>query len=127
MMRSRSASARFQAGVAGLDDGQRQADPVGGGLGQRAQLVVGLLGQPHHPRVVAEVVVAQLGLAVQAELAAIDGAGEGADQEVGQQVGARLLVEERLDPGRPGVQVVAVQPGQPRAGRAARTRSSRAP
>ena len=54
----------------------------------------GSLGQPDHPRVVAEVVVAQLGAAVQAELAH-HGAGERAHQEVGEHVGAGLLLEER--------------------------------
>ena len=63
--------------------------------GQAAQLVVRLLGQPHHPGVVAEVGVAQLRPPVEAELLH-DGAGEGPHQEVREHVGAGLLVEEAL-------------------------------
>ena len=85
--------------------------------GQAAQLVVRLLGQPHHPGVVAEVGVAQLRPPVQPELPH-DGAGEGPHQEVGEQVGAGLLVEQPLQARGAGVQVVAVQPGQPARGRA---------
>ena len=48
------------------------------------------LGQPHDAAVAAEVRVAQLGVAVEAELAD-DGVLEGAGQEVGQEVGAGLL------------------------------------
>jgi hypothetical protein len=49
---------------------------------------------------------------VQAQLAG-HGPVEGADQEVGEQVRAGLLVEERREPGLAREQVVAVQSGQP--------------
>jgi hypothetical protein len=98
--------------VAGLDDGEGEADAGGCGLGLFAELGGRILGQPDDPRVVAEVVLGELGVAVESELA-YDGPVEGADQEVGEQVGAGLLVEEGRQPGLAGEQVVAVQPGQP--------------
>ena len=52
-----------------------------------------------------------LAAAVEAQLL-LDGAGERPDQEVGQQVGARLVVEQLLDLLRAGEDVVAVQARQ---------------
>jgi hypothetical protein len=75
------------------------------------QLVVRLLGQPDDASVRVEVVVPQHGPAVQPELL-LHRAREGSDQEVGEEVRARLLLEERLDAGRPGKHVVAVQARQ---------------
>ena len=51
-------------------------------------------------------------MAVEAQLLD-DGAVERPDEEVGQEVGARLLVEEPLEARLPGVDVVAVQPREP--------------
>ena len=49
------------------------------------------LREPHDPRVMAEIFVAQLGMAVEAELAN-DGVLERAGEEVRQEVRARLLL-----------------------------------
>ena len=54
------------------------------------QVVGGALGEPDHARVVAEVVVAQLGVAVEPERPD-DEAVERADEEVGQEEDARLV------------------------------------
>ncbi len=102
----------LEAAVPGGYDGEREAEPVGGGLGGGAQLGGLVLGEPDDAGVVPEVVVAQLRVAVQAELG-LDGARERLHQEVGEQVGAGLVGEERLDPAGPGVHVVAVQPLEP--------------
>ena len=65
--------------------------------GQAVELVVRLLGEPDHAGVVAEVVVAQLGVAVESELDD-DGAEEGLHEEVGEHVRARLVLEELRQP-----------------------------
>src|SRR4051794_15098210 len=59
----------LEPAVAGVDDGEGQADPGRGRLGEGPELVVGLLGQPDHAGVVTEVVLPQLGMPVEAELA----------------------------------------------------------
>ena len=74
----------------------------GAQLGRRA------LREPDDPLVVAEVVVPQLRVAVEAE-AAHDDPVEGADEEVGQVVRARLVAVERA-----GEELVAVRALEPR-------------
>ena len=53
---------------ADVEHRERQAEQGGRVLGEALQLVVGVLRQPHHAGVVPEVVVAQLGIAIQPEL-----------------------------------------------------------
>ena len=90
------ASAASRPGVRRCSDltRQRQAEPGGGLLGERAQLVVGLLGQPHHARVVSR-----------SSPRAARGSGRGPSSRTTvranertrksvKQVGAGLLVEE---------------------------------
>src|SRR5581483_6103185 len=95
----------FEAGLAGLSDLERQREPGGGGFGLRPEPVGRLLREPDDALVIAEVVVAQLGVAVEPE-AAPDDAVEGADEEVGEVVGARLVLGEAAE------ELVAVGPGQ---------------
>ena len=66
--RSARAAARGRSSRRSVDDGERQPEPTAAAASAgRAQLgVVGLLGEPDDARVVAEVVVAQLRLAVEA-------------------------------------------------------------
>ena len=71
-----------------------------------------LLRQPHDACVVPEVRVAQLGVPVETGLGE-HGAGERADQEVGEHVRARLLLEPAGQPVGAAVHVVAVQPLEP--------------
>ncbi len=69
------------------------------------------LGQPHNPRVIAEIGIAQLGMAVESQPRP-HGALEAASEKVGEEVGARLgggrlghlLLSEHV------VAVVAAQP-----------------
>src|SRR5262249_11791016 len=68
--------------------------------------------EPHHARVVTEVLLAQLGVAVQPELAP-DRVLERPGQEVGEEVRARLLLQ-RLANFLPREHVVAVIARQPR-------------
>ncbi len=90
----------------------RQPDPrcrpLGGGAGRRR----GALGEPQHARVVAEVVLAQLGVAVEPELAH-HRALESPREEVGEEVRARLL-GQRLPNLVTREHVVAVLAGEPR-------------
>ena len=90
----RSSSAR--AGRADVDQSAagRTSPPP---LGLARQLGVPVLGQPDHPPVVPEVVRPQLRVPVQAELREHRPL-EAADQEVGEQVGAGLGLEQRRDP-----------------------------
>ena len=110
--RRRYRSRPLEAAVARGYDGEREAESSSGVLGEGTQLGGLVLGQPDDAGVVAEVLVAQLRPPVQAELG-LDGARERLHQEVGEQVGAGLVGEERLDPAGPGVHVVAVQPLEP--------------
>src|ERR1700674_5902396 len=59
----------LEPAVADGADLQRQADALGRAHGRRAGGLGGALGQPQHPRVVTEVLIAQLGVAVEPELA----------------------------------------------------------
>ena len=103
---------RTRGRVADVDHAQRQADGRGRLVGTPAQVGGGPLGQPDRVGVVAEVGVAQLGMAVEAELGQ-HGAGERPHQEVGEHVRARLLLEPPRQPLRAAVDVVAVQPREP--------------
>ncbi len=89
----------LQAARAGVDDGERQAEPPGDVRRGPVQLGVPGLGQPDQPPVVAEVVRPQLRVAVQAQPGQHRPV-EAADQEVGQQVGAGLGGQQRGDPVR---------------------------
>ena len=91
--------------------------------GHRLELGIGLLGQPYDARVVGEVGVAQLRVAVEAELLE-HRPRERPDQEVREQVGAGLLGEEAGDPLRTAVDVVAVQPASRRIPSRSHTASS---
>ena len=108
-----AARARFPAGrspvsttVSGRPNLRRDA------LRFRLQFRGPVLGEPDHPAVVAEVVGPQLRVPVQAEPGQ-HGPVEAAHQEVGQQVRARLGLEELAHPVRAGEHVVAVQARQP--------------
>ena len=72
--------------------------PRCGGLGARPRRRRRTLGEPHDPRVVTEILVAQLGVAIEPELAH-DRVLERAREEVGQEVGAGLLLERDRDLG----------------------------
>src|SRR3954464_13502277 len=65
----------LEAAVARGYDGEGEAEPRGGIVGEGTQLGGLVLGQPDDARVVAEVLLAQLGPPVQAELG-LDGARE---------------------------------------------------
>ena len=80
-------------------------------LGRSLQQRRAPLRQPHHSRVVAEVVVAQIGVPVETELDD-DAAPERRGKEVGEQVGSRLLLEQRPVLVDPGVDAVAVRARQ---------------
>src|SRR3954451_17146593 len=100
----------FESGVADLADRERQSDPLRsaacGALGGRRAA----LREPDHAAVGAEVVVAQLGMAGEAQLAD-DGVLERPGEEVGQEVGAGLLLERgaHLVAGEDVVAVLAVE------------------
>ena len=93
---------------------QREADPPGGPLCGSARRLGRPLGEPEHARVVAEVVVAQVRVAVEAELAD-DRVLECPREEVGQEVRARLLLQRRADLVAPEdvIAVVAVESRDP--------------
>src|SRR5450755_4244121 len=103
---------RFQPAHPGLDPGQRQAEHRRHPVRLRRQRRGRLLSQPDQPPVVPEIVTPQLRVPVQAELGQ-HRAVEAGQQEVGEHVGARLRLEHRRQPRRPGEHVVAVQAGQP--------------
>ena len=111
-LRNQRGERRLQPGDPGVDPGQRQAEHPRHPLRLRRQRRGRVLGQPDQPPVVPEVVRPQLRVPVQAQLGQHQPV-EAAQQEVGQHVGARLGLEQRGHPGRPGEHVVAVQPGQP--------------
>src|SRR2546428_566113 len=102
----------LEPAVAGLAHLERQPERGGGALGGCAQLRRRALREPDDPRVVAEVVVAQLRVAVEPE-PADDDAVERAHEEVGQEIRAGLL-GERLVHGLPRKEVVAVVALEPR-------------
>ena len=81
----------LEAGVAGLAHLERQPEYPSRALGRDAQLGRRLLREPDDLLVVAEVVVAQLGVAVEPETAH-DDAVEAADEEVGEEVRRRLVL-----------------------------------
>ncbi len=76
-----------------VDDLQRQSDGCGGLFRRPLQHRRPPLRQPDHPRVVPEVVVAQVRVAVEAELDH-DAAMERRGKEVGEQIGAWLLLQQ---------------------------------
>ena len=84
------------------------AAALGRGLERRRRL----LRQPHHPPVVAEVRVAQVGIPVEPEAPPHEVV-ERLHQEVGEEERARLLVADRGDRRGAGEQVVAGLAGQP--------------
>ncbi len=98
--------------LAGVEDRQRQAQVRGSSAGRVLETGSGVLAQPHHALVLTEVVVTQLRVSVESQLGQ-DRPLEGPDQEVGEQVGARLVLEELLDRVRAREEVVAVEPRQP--------------
>src|SRR5579875_1730073 len=91
-------------------DLERQPERSRGPLGRRARRRGGALREPEHAGVVAEVLFAQLRVAVQPQLAP-DRAIESARQEVGEQVGAGLLAK-RLERLLAGEGLVAVGGGE---------------
>src|SRR5207253_4795128 len=74
-----------------VSDFERKAQAPRGVLGSGTQLVGRLLREPHDLLVVAEVVVAQLGVAVEAKPSPDDPV-EAANEEVGEEVRARLVL-----------------------------------
>src|SRR3954471_15291773 len=103
---------------------ERQPDAGRCSLGGGARARRRPLREPQHARVAAEVGVAQLGVAVQAELAH-HGVLERAREEVRQEVGARL-VGERGARGVAAEHLVAVIAGEPAHARALEHRVERA-
>ena len=81
----------FEPGVAGLAKLERQTELCGRGLRLVVQLGRRRLGEPDDTLVVAEVVVAQLGMTVEPEPAPDDPV-ERAHEEIGQVVRARLVL-----------------------------------
>src|SRR5579875_914248 len=103
----------LQAAESRVDAGKREAEEVRDTGRRRFEPGGRLLGEPDDPAVVAEVVVPQLRVPVQAE-AGEHGAVERAHQVVGKQVRARLVREQPADPVRAREHVIAVQARQAR-------------
>jgi hypothetical protein len=87
----------FQSAGADVDDAHGQAELRGDGRSPAIQLRVTLLRQPDQPAVVPEVVSPQLWMPVKAEPGE-HRALEAPHQVIGQQVRARLTLEQRTDP-----------------------------
>ena len=103
---SRSFEGMFEPGVAGLAKLERQAELRSCGLRLLVQLGRRRLREPDDALVVAEVVVAQLGVAVETEPTPHDPV-ERAHEEVRQVVRARLVLH-------PAEELVAVGAREPR-------------
>jgi len=92
MLAGESFELPLEAAAANCPHFERQADPRGGALGRRVRGAGRTLREPYHARVVAEVLIAQVWVAVEPELVD-DRVLECPRKEVGEEVGPRLLGE----------------------------------
>src|SRR5690606_19622286 len=101
--------------IAGQAALERKAQPVGGRTGSRQKRGIICLRQIDEPPVVAEDLVAQLGIAVEPH-AAHDQPVEMPDEIIREEEGAELLVQQPVEfllPGKEGVAVRTFDPFHP--------------